>query len=63
LRRTATVVLMVALGQVACGRAPADSARTPLPTQQSTIDPVKQKLDAAAKDVERQRQSIDDSAK
>ena len=40
-----------------------EPATTPLPTRQTTIDPVTKKLDAAAKDVERRRQDIDDAAK
>jgi hypothetical protein len=63
MHRMATAVLVLALGHAGCSRPPEESAKTPLPTRQTTIDPVKQKLDAAAKDAERRRQDIDNSAK
>jgi hypothetical protein len=46
----------------ACGRSD-EPASTPLPTRQTTIDPVNKKLDAAAKDMESRRQAVDDAAK
>ena len=39
------------------------AARTPLPTRQTTIDPVTKKLDTAREDAERRRQQVDDSSK
>jgi hypothetical protein len=56
-----TLLLALCLG--ACNRPPDDSAKSPLPTRQTTIDPVNAKLDAAAKEMERRRQDIDNSAK
>lgn len=38
-----------------CTPREAEPAATPLPTRQSTIDPVKQKLDAAQQEAERRR--------
>ena len=43
------------LGSVGCTPREAEPAATPLPTRQSTIDPVKQKLDAAQQEAERRR--------
>ena len=39
------------------------AARTPLPTRQTTIDPVTKKLDTAREDAERRRQQVEDSSK
>ena len=47
----------------ACTRADREPARTPLPTRQTTIDPVNRKLDAAARDTEQRRKDIDNAAK
>jgi hypothetical protein len=47
----------------ACTQKERDAANTPLPTRQTTIDPVTKKLDAAAQDTERRRQEIDQAAK
>jgi hypothetical protein len=41
----------------------ADEAATPLPTRQTTIDPVVKKLDAARQDADRRRAEIDGAAK
>jgi hypothetical protein len=41
----------------------ADESSTPLPTRQTTIDPVVKKLDAAQQDAERRRAEIDGAAK
>jgi hypothetical protein len=38
-------------------------ASTPLPTRQTTIDPVTRKLDAAQQDAERRRSEADQAAK
>ena len=51
------------LALTACTRAERDSGATPLPTRQTTVDPVNKKLGAAAEDAERRRQDIDDAAK
>jgi hypothetical protein len=59
--RIVAVTLLLALA--ACTKADRDSASTPLPTRQTTIDPVNQKLDAAAQDAERRRQDIDKATK
>ncbi len=39
------------------------AARTPLPTRQTTIDPVNKKLETAREDAERRRRELDDAAK
>jgi hypothetical protein len=41
----------------------ADESTTPLPTRQTTIDPVVKKLDAAQQDTERRRAEIDGAGK
>jgi hypothetical protein len=51
-----------ALALAAC-TPPDREAATPLPTRQTTIDPVNRKLDAAAQDVERRRNDIDTATK
>ena len=40
-----------------------DAAKTPLPTRQTTIDPVTKKLDTAREEAERRRQQADDAYK
>lgn len=40
-----------------------EPAKTPLPTRQTTIDPVNKKLDTAREDAERRRQQADDAYK
>jgi hypothetical protein len=40
-----------------------EPAATPLPTRQTTIDPVNKKLDAAQQDAERRRAEIDSAGK
>jgi hypothetical protein len=57
------LLLGAAFALVSCTRADREPARTPLPTRQTTIDPVNNKLDAAAQDTERRRQDIDNAAK
>ena len=57
------LLLGIALALAACTRTDREPARTPLPTRQTTIDPVNSKLDAAAQDTERRRQDIDNAAK
>jgi hypothetical protein len=41
----------------------ADEPSTPLPTRQTTIDPVNKKLDAAQQEAERRRAEIDGAGK
>jgi hypothetical protein len=53
----------VAFAVVGCTRTGPDPAPKPLPTRQTTIDPVNAKLDAASVDTERRRQDIDNAAK
>jgi hypothetical protein len=60
--RVYSILAMAAL--IACtGRDTGDAAKTPLPTRQTTIDPVTKKLDTAREDAERRRQQVDDTAK
>jgi len=48
----------------ACGgRNETEPVKTPLPTRQTTIDPVNKKLDTAREDAERRRQQVDDAAR
>ncbi|HVE89068.1 MAG TPA: hypothetical protein VNA44_05150 [Burkholderiaceae bacterium] len=44
-------------------RESSEPAKTPLPTRQTTIDPVNKKLDTAREDAERRRQQADDAYK
>ena len=49
---------------MACNpRESSEPAKTPLPTRQTTIDPVTKKLDTAREDAERRRRQADDVAK
>ena len=49
---------------VACkGREPAEAPATPLPTRQTTIDPVTKKLETAREEAERRRKQVDEAAK
>ncbi|MEP6609892.1 MAG: hypothetical protein ABJA83_14620 [Burkholderiaceae bacterium] len=59
------VIAVIAIGALfACNsRESAEPAKTPLPTRQTTIDPVMKKLDTAREDAERRRQQVDDGAK
>lgn len=52
---TACTVLAVCV--TACKRE--ERASTPLPTRQSTIDPVTKKLDAADADAQKRREALD----
>jgi hypothetical protein len=56
-RLVAGVMAAAALlgGGIGCTPRAGEPAATPLPTRQSTIDPVKQKLDAAQQEAERRR--------
>lgn len=60
--RVYSIIAMAAL--IACtGRDNGDAAKTPLPTRQTTIDPVNKKLNTAREDAERRRNQADDAAK
>ncbi len=60
----ALLTALVLLGCMNRDTADSDKAvRTPLPTRQTTIDPVTKKLDTAREDAERRRQQVDDSYK
>ena len=65
--QTYVVAAAAVVALVACNPRQSDEsvkpAKTPLPTRQTTIDPVKKKLDAAADDIERRRKDIDTAAK
>ena len=57
-----SIIVMAAL--IGCtGRDTGDAATTPLPTRQTTVDPVNKKLDTAREDAERRRQQTDDAYK
>jgi hypothetical protein len=56
-------VLIAAVALVACTREASEPPKTPLPTRQTTIDPVTKKLDTAREDAERRRQQADDAYK
>ena len=66
--RARLLVLFAVAALVACNSrrsenpAP-DSAKSALPTRQTTIDPVTKKLDTAREDAERRRQQVDDAYK
>ena len=61
----ASIVGLIAVAAlVACTRRDdAQPAPTPLPTKQTTIDPVTKKLESAREDAERRRQQADDAYK
>ena len=51
---------IAATALVACNsREASEPVKTPLPTQQTTIDPVNKKLDTAREDAERRRAQVD----
>ena len=52
--------LVVALSAVACSP---QRDSTPLPTKQTTIDPVMKKLDAATQQADRRREEMEAAAK
>jgi hypothetical protein len=56
-------VLIAAVALIACTREASEPPKTPLPTRQTTIDPVTKKLDTAREDAERRRQQADDAYK
>jgi hypothetical protein len=57
--RSVWVVVGAACCVAACTPRDSEPTKTPLPTRETTIDPVTKKLDAAAKDIELRRQAID----
>ena len=54
--------LGAALALTACTNADRSATATPLPSRQTTIDPVNSGLDKAAQDAERRRQDLDNAA-
>ena len=57
-------VLVAAAVLIGCNsREVSEPPKTPLPTRQTTIDPVTKKLDTAREDAERRRKQVDDAAK
>jgi hypothetical protein len=56
-------ILLVAFAVAACSRSGDEQRSTPLPTRQTTIDPVNTKLEAAAQDAAKRKQDVDDAAK
>jgi hypothetical protein len=61
--RLTWLLLGAACALTGCPRADRSEAPTPLPTRQTTIDPVNARLDAAAQDAERRRQELDKAEK
>ncbi len=58
------LALVAIAALVACNSRDNDEpAKTPLPTRQTTIDPVTKKLDTAREDAERRRRQVDDATK
>ena len=58
------VLILLAASLIACNsRQNSEPAKTPLPTRQTTIDPVTKKLETAREEAERRRQQADDVAK
>lgn len=55
----AWIVLGVVCWVAACTPRDSEPAKTPLPTRESTIDPVTKKLDAASKEIDARREAID----
>jgi hypothetical protein len=57
-------LFVVTVALIACNsREASEPAKTPLPTRQTTIDPVNKKLDTARENAERRRSQVDDVAK
>lgn len=56
-------LMALAAALVACNSRDSEPVKTPLPTRQTTIDPVVKKLDTAREDAERRRQQADDAYK
>ena len=57
-------LVIAAIALAACNsREATEPAKTPLPTRQTTIDPVNKKLDTARENAERRRSEVDEVAK
>ena len=54
--------VVAAVPMAGCKRSE-EPASTPLPTRQTTIDPVKKKLETAAEDAEARRRAVDEATK
>jgi hypothetical protein len=54
---------VAALLVIGCAPRNEEPASTPLPTRQTTIDPVNKKLEAAQQDNERRRAEVDSAAR
>jgi hypothetical protein len=64
--RALAILALSTLGTAAasgCSPSKDESAATPLPTRQTTMDPVIQKLDAAQQEAERRRAEIESASK
>jgi hypothetical protein len=57
------VAALLVIGVIGCAPRSEEPASTPLPTRQTTIDPVTKKLDAAQQDTERRRAEVDSAAR
>jgi len=53
------VAVLLALSGLGCSPRKDEQQATPLPTRQTTIDPVNRKLDEAQQDIERRRDEVD----
>ena len=60
---TCVVAALLAIGSIGCAPRNEEPAATPLPTRQTTIDPVNKKLEDAQQDTERRRAEIDSAAR
>jgi predicted outer membrane protein len=57
------VAALLVVGVIGCAPRNEEPASTPLPTRQTTIDPVTKKLEAAQQDTERRRAEVDSAAR
>jgi hypothetical protein len=57
------VAALLVIGVIGCAPRNEEPASTPLPTRQTTIDPVNKKLEAAQQDNERRRAEVDNAAR
>lgn len=57
------VAALLVIGGIGCAPRNEEPASTPLPTRQTTIDPVTKKLEAAQQDTERRRAEVDSAAR
>jgi len=57
------VAALLIIGGIGCAPRNEEPASTPLPTRQTTIDPVTKKLDAAQQDTERRRAEVDSAVR